>query len=127
MSTTKLPLGQATMGVAKEATPSDALEQRILVLEQRLAEMEARFRRANQESERTKPKTPNIPYDVLLVGTTRGIQYTLVRTPQGFRVGNTIYKSLSAAAEAVSGVRRSGWTFWHLPDGRTAKEVFGKK
>jgi len=127
MSTTKLPLGRAVMGVATEAVPKNALEQRIAALEQRLAEMEARFRRANQEPRRTKSKTPQVPYDVLLVGITRGIQYTLVRTPQGFRVGNTVYKSLSAAAEAVSGVRRSGWTFWRLPDGRTAKEAFGKR
>jgi len=127
MSTIKPPLGQAIMGVAKEAVPPNALEQRIAVLEQRIAEMEARFRRANREPERTKSKTPQVPYNVLLVGITRGIQYTLVRTPQGFRVGNSVYKSLSAAAEAVSGVRRSGWTFWRLPDGRTAKEAFGKK
>ncbi|RLI56702.1 MAG: hypothetical protein DRO87_07760, partial [Candidatus Thorarchaeota archaeon] len=56
-----------------------------------------------------------------------GQMYILRPTPEGFRVGDQIYKSLSAAAEAVSGVRRSGWTFWKLPDGRTAKEAFGKK
>jgi len=125
MSNTKLPLGQAVRGMAKLAEPT--IEQRIEALERRLYEMEIRFRRATIESERTKSKVSRIPEDVLLIGRTKGQQYVLRPTPEGFKVGDYVYKSLSAAAEAVSGVRRSGWTFWHLPDGRTAKEVFGKK
>jgi hypothetical protein len=42
----------------------------------------------------------------------------------GYIVGTTLYDSLSAAAEAVSGVRRSGWTFWKLNNGTTLKEAF---
>ena len=42
----------------------------------------------------------------------------------GYYIDNVKYYSLSAAAEAVSGVRRSGWTFWKLVDGTTVKEAF---
>jgi len=126
MSNTKLPLGQAIVGSAKLAEPT--IEQRIRALEERLYEMEIRFRRATIEQSRAKSKkVSRIPEGALLVGKTRGQMYILRPTPEGFIVGDQTYKSLSAAAEAVSGVRRSGWTFWKLPDGRTAKEAFGKK
>jgi hypothetical protein len=44
----------------------------------------------------------------------------------GYRIGNFKYASLSAAAEVVSGVRRSGWVFWKLPSGETLKELYKK-
>jgi len=50
--------------------------------------------------------------------------FVLTVRGDGYYVGETPYASLSAAAEAVSGVRRSGWTFWKLTDGRTLKEAF---
>jgi len=50
--------------------------------------------------------------------------FVLTVRNDGYYVGETPYASLSAAAEAVSGVRRSGWTFWKLIDGRTLKEAF---
>lgn len=66
-----------------------------------------------------------LPLSTCLIGVTKGIPYVLTIWTDGkYYVGNKKFASLSAAAEAVSGVRRSGWTFWKLPDGRTAKEVF---
>ena len=65
-----------------------------------------------------------IPEGTVLTGKTKGLSYFLHAKEGGFYVGITRYDSLSAAAEGVSGVRRSGWTFWTLPDGKTVKEVF---
>jgi hypothetical protein len=53
--------------------------------------------------------------------------FILTVNEDGYYVGNTLYHSLSAAAEAVSGVRRSGWTFWRLHDGRSLKEMFKRR
>lgn len=67
-----------------------------------------------------------IPLNQNLIGTTRGVPYVLTVRPDAYYVGVRPYPTLSAAAKAVSGVRRSGWIFWRLPDGRTAKEAFKK-
>lgn len=65
-----------------------------------------------------------IPEGTVLYGKTKGLSYFLQVKEGGFYIGKTKYESLSAAAEGVSGVRRSGWSFWRLPDGKTVKEVF---
>jgi hypothetical protein len=69
-----------------------------------------------------------IPNELVCIGETEKQQFPLCMTvkPEYYQVGLTQYPSVSAAAEAVSGVRRSGWAFWKLPDGRTLKEVFKK-
>jgi len=56
----------------------------------------------------------------------RGGIHVLTVCPDGYYIGTLRYRSLSAAAEAASGVRRSGWTYWSYPDGRTVKETLGK-
>ena len=71
-----------------------------------------------------KEKKIEIPEGTVLTGKTRGLSYFLQVREGGFYVGITRYDSLSAAAEGISGVRRSGWTFWKLSDCRTVKEVF---
>ena len=53
--------------------------------------------------------------------------YVLSIKHDRYYIGTTGYDSLSSAAEAASGVRRSGWTFWKMPDGRTVKEAYGKR
>lgn len=65
-----------------------------------------------------------IPEGTVLVGTTRGLTYFLQVKDGAFYVGTNKYDSLSGAALGVSGVRRSGWTFWKLSDGRSVKEVY---
>ena len=70
-----------------------------------------------------------IPEGTVLYGTSKGqserqLSYFLSVKNGAFYVGVTRYDSLSAAAEGVSGVRRSGWTFWKLPDGKSVKEAF---
>ena len=70
-----------------------------------------------------------IPVGTVLKGMTNGTPYwCVVKTDGNFYVGINQYKSLSAAAEGVSGVRRSGWTFWRFDngknEGKTVKEVY---
>jgi hypothetical protein len=71
-----------------------------------------------------KENKVEIPEGTVLTGKTKGLSYFLHTKDGGFYVGITRYDSLSAAAEGISGVRRSGWTFWRLPDGKTVKEAF---
>lgn len=71
-----------------------------------------------------KENKVEIPEGTVLTGKTKGLSYFMHVKDGGFYVGITRYDSLSAAAEGISGVRRSGWTFWRLPDGKTVKETF---
>ncbi len=71
-----------------------------------------------------KENKVEIPEGTILTGTTKDLNYFMHIKDGGFYVGITRYESLSAAAEGVSGVRRSGWTFWKLPDGKNVKEAF---
>lgn len=71
-----------------------------------------------------------LPLNSSYIGLTSKSQYPyilMVDEDGAYRVGNEKFASLSAAAEHVSGVRRSGWTFWSLFDGRTLKEVYKDK
>lgn len=67
-----------------------------------------------------------LPYNMCFVGADKnGFPRMLVVKKDGYFVSDIKYKSLSSAAEAVSGViRKSGWVFWKLSDGRTIKEAF---
>ena len=69
-----------------------------------------------------------IPEGSVLIGVTRNVPYYCEVKEGAFYVGVTKYSTLSAAAEGVSGVRRSGWTFWKISggihNGKTVKEVF---
>ena len=67
-----------------------------------------------------------LPIGAVCYGSTEKSPFLFYLTIEedGYVVGSTTFGSLSAAAEAVSQVRRSGWTFWKLLDGRTLKEAF---
>jgi hypothetical protein len=69
-----------------------------------------------------------VPIGIECWGTTENSPYMQIMTVEidGYRIGNSKYGSLSAAAEVVSGVRRSGWVFWKLPTGETLKELYKK-
>lgn len=76
---------------------------------------------------KTKVNKDNIPVNTSLIGITRGVPYTLTISGDGsYYVGITKFQSLSAAAQAVSGVRRSGWVFWKLANGKTVKETYSR-
>lgn len=69
-----------------------------------------------------------IPVGTQLVGITKGIPYYCSVGQDGFWVGISKYNTLSAAAEGVSGVRRSGWAFWRFStgqyEGKTVREIY---
>ena len=67
-----------------------------------------------------------IPHDLCFVGVDKtGFPRVLTVKEDGYYVGDVKYGSLSAAAEDISGIiRKSGWVFWKLADGRTVKEAF---
>jgi len=67
-----------------------------------------------------------IPEGTILTGKSKGLSYYLTVRDGGFYIGDVKHGSLSAAAEKVSGVRRSGLTFWHFTDGKTVKEKFSE-
>lgn len=128
-------------GVAMVKEP-ESLEERVKLLEEKFRAMTMAFHstkamlaKKQAESEIIEevfggqPKNKDgVPLNTTLIGYTRGMPYILIVNELGeYLVGNAKYQSLSAAAEAVSGVRRSGWTFWMTVDGRQAKEAFGKK
>jgi hypothetical protein len=81
----------------------------------------------SEKIEKTKSDM-KIPEGTVLVGITKGISYYCEVKNGAFYIGITRYPTLSAAAAGVSGVRRSGWTFWKLSggkhNGKTVKEVF---
>lgn len=79
--------------------------------------------KAVTEVVKAKKSDSVLPEGTVLHGTTQGLSFFLQIRDGGFWVNNIKYDSLSAAAEGVSGVRRSGWTFWKFPDGKSVKEI----
>jgi len=138
----KIALGTAisSNGVVVVGEPL-TLEERVAVLQQQVEGLISAFHNVNSIRIKDKRQQENydnpclvnankdgIPTGISLLGSSvRGGVHFLTVAPDGYYVGITKYESLSAAAEAVSGVRRSGWTYWKMADGRTIKEVFGKR
>lgn len=108
----------------------ETVEERLAALEAQIELLVKSISTATKgEKKDTLAHNPDInkdglPFFINLIGVTRGTPYVLSVMPDAYYVGNRPYASLSAAAKGVSGVRRSGWTFWKLPNGRTAKEAF---
>lgn len=66
-----------------------------------------------------------LPLNISLIGSTKFGPRILYVSEDGYYLGNDLYTSLSAAAEAASGIiRKSGWVFWKLPDGKSIKSTF---
>lgn len=53
-----------------------------------------------------------------------GKSFDLLVTTGGYEVDGQCYRTLSAAAEGVSGNRRNGWEWWKTESGLTAKKAF---
>jgi len=134
------PLGE--MGQATAVKPVTKLsdEERIRLLEKQVEDILRIIMVLKARAQPTKSKTQieleapqglnkdGIPIGLVCIGETEKKQFPICMTvkEKSYQVGMEEYQSLSAAAEAVSGVRRSGWTFWKLPDGRTLKEALRK-
>jgi len=108
-------------------------DERISLLEEQVKHMQriiSKLKKKRYGSKSTvtveNPNKDGLPIGTMCYGKTEKsafLQYMEIEA-SGYRVGVSLYSSLSAAAEAVSGVRRSGWTFWNTLDGKTLKEVY---
>lgn len=130
----KVTLGKAAeieAGTSALVLP-ETIEDRLSALEAKITIILRHFeehRETEREIQNTNDPNVNkdgIPFHQNFVGVTHGVRYILTVRPDAYYVNHMPFPTLSAAALGVSGVRRSGWTFWRLPDGRTAKEMFKK-
>lgn len=111
-------------------------DERIFLLEEQMRHMQRVIMRLKKthvgnHMEQPAPVAGFINKDGIPVGTTcfgatekSPFLYYLTVETDGYVVGSRKFASLSAAAEVVSLVRRSGWTFWKLLDGRSLKEAY---
>lgn len=105
-----------------------SVDERLAILEDQINYMSKAISAFTNDN-KSKPEGANkdgVPIGTVAIGETEKSQFKFYLTAlaDGYQVGTQKYDSLSAAAEAVSKVRRSGWTFWKLPDGRTLKEAY---
>ena len=109
------------------------IEDRVAALENMIANiMAVNISSQNKSGTRSSNAYENVPINkdkipigISMIGLTKFGPRILTVAENGYYVGTAVYNSLSAAAEAESGiVRKSGWVFWKLADGRTAKEAF---
>ena len=90
----------------------------------------SRARSREQQNDDGILNSDGIPTNTCYVGFSKVSEYPFILTVGNdgkYKVGDIMFPSLSASAEHVSGVRRSGWTFWKLLDGRTLKEAYKQK
>ena len=131
-------LGDSSTGTAMLIQPNSVAD-RVELLEKKLEAMTKAFfvarkslLKKNIDEEAHANFDPNtnkdgLPYNTCYIGTSQGIPYILTVDATGrYLVADQVFSTLSAAAQAVSGVRRSGWVFWKLLDGRTIKDVYRK-
>lgn len=128
----QLELGKPTKrsGIAVIAEEPGSTEDRVAFLEAKVQMLMDTIGSPQREERPQSAEGLNVdglPLGISLIGTSQksGISVMTVHA-DGYYLGLNRYDSLSAAAEEASGVRRSGWTFWKLPDGRTVKEAFGR-
>lgn len=131
-----IALGKAPVksGIAKAIKPR-SVEDRLAALENMLAsiiEIHSKNIQTidkpdeNLDAYNNTPRNKDgIPLYISLIGSTKFGPRILYVAEDGYYLGNVPYASLSAAAEAASGIiRKSGWIFWKLPDGRSLKKAF---
>jgi len=132
----KIELGKTCgVGTGIVSAPTTVKEQ-VTLLEERVASLTRIFntissdlvkKTRHQDIHNVYTNKDGIPIDISLLGQSmRGGIHVLSVKQDKYYIGTSGYDSLSAAAEAASGIRRSGWVFWKTPDGRTVKEVYGK-
>jgi hypothetical protein len=129
----KIALGQAVQssGVGIAVSKKELSDQeRIDILEQQIGHMQKMIQslKTKKIKEVSNLNKDGVPINLECWGTTENSPYMQIMTTEidGYRIGNFKYGSLSAAAQAVSGVRRSGWVFWKVPTGETLKELYKK-
>ena len=137
----KIPLGTPVTENIATITQQLTIEERVNALQAQMEELIKTFHAVNnsrikdkrqhaiyESAANTNANKDGIPIGISLVGTSvKGGIHVLTVAADGYYIGINKYDSLSAAAAAASGVRRSGWTFWKTHEQRTVKEAFGKK
>jgi hypothetical protein len=139
----KIALGAAAPAQTATVAVPQSLEEQVAALRMQVESLTAAFHAVNSVRIKdrrqqdvyaefgdflTETNKDGIPVGLSLLGQSqRGGMHILTVNKDVYLIGNRSFESLSAAAEASSGVRRSGWTFWKLPDGRSVKEAFGKR
>lgn len=108
--------------------PRDAVERKITTLERRMEDMYATVRTLLERSgQKATHNKEGLKTGTILCGESKGRKFTLeVLEDQYLCSDGQIYPSLSAAAEGVSGNRRSGWKFWRDIEGTPIGEVSGR-
>ena len=136
MDKSRAALGTATaVGVCSTTAPANLNPaDRILLLEEQMKHMQRILMRMKKKAVGEdlpvpavdNPNKDGIPIGTVCIGSTEKSHFLFYLTvgAEGYTVGSQTFASLSAAAEAASQVRRSGWTFWKLLDGRTLKEAY---
>ncbi len=131
----KVALGKASVKAGKAiVVKAKSTEDRLDVLENMVAtllDLSSRVMNGEKPEQSLNayagmPKNRDgIPIGISLLGQSKHGPRILSVTEDGYYVGSTQYQSLSAAAEDVSGIiRKSGWVFWKLPNGKSLKEVY---
>jgi hypothetical protein len=102
------------------------------ILESRLALLEGQVSRLSRALSEAQPKEAalnkdKLPVGMVLKGESKGNSYTLEILREGYLCSTgVVTQTLSAAAEEVSGNRRSGWAFWTDGDGNPIGEITGR-
>lgn len=110
--------------VTARIIPSDphSLENRVRSLEARVTLLES-----SQEPKEEPKETKRPELGTVLRGESQGKLFTLEVLQDGFLCSDgMVYQSLSAAAQGVSGNRRSGWKFWKDSRGVPIGEATGR-
>jgi hypothetical protein len=119
-------VGVARVTATVLPAPKALLESRIAALESRITAIIHLIRGLRKE---TPPERngEGLSIGTTLWGESKGKRTTLEVIGDGYLCSNgLIYQSLSAAAEGVSGNRRSGWAFWKDINGAPIGEVTGR-
>ena len=93
--------------------PPELIESRVVSLEKEMEELRSQIGSSEEDPETNPVNKDNLPIGMVLQGESKGRKYTLEILAEGYLCSTGhIEPTLSAAAQKVSGNRRSGWKFW---------------
>jgi hypothetical protein len=106
-------------------SPQYALERRVILLEQQLESLTRQLEAMSDK--KSSLNKDNLPIGMVLKGESKGKSHNLEILEEGYLCSTgEIVATLSAAAEEVSGNRRSGWVFWTDGQGTPIGEITGR-
>jgi hypothetical protein len=106
-------------------SPQYALERRVILLEQQIESLTRQLEAMSDN--KSSLNKDNLPIGMVLKGESKGESHNLEILEEGYLCSTgEIVATLSAAAEEVSGNRRSGWAFWTDGQGTPIGEITGR-